>query len=321
MHTAAQLHELYETKYTLSTFPHHPRGLYDPVKHIMSIKGKRIRPILALMACEMFGGEAEDALDAAFAVEVFHNFTLVHDDIMDAADLRRGAPTVHKVYGLNKAILGGDVMFSYAYKHMLRLPLEHQYAVMQTFNKAAIEIFEGQQMDMDFETRLDVEVDEYMQMIEFKTSVLLAAALKMGAILGGANEEQQEHIYQFGLKLGLSFQIKDDYLDAFGGEKVGKTVGGDIIQNKKTFLLIHALNKTAGADKERLLQLLEEKDAAVKVPAVKALFESSGVKAYTLEHISKLYHDSLAHLEMVDVPDEQKSMLHELAKSIHEREF
>lgn len=322
MTSAAELNELYESRFSPETFGSYPPGLYDPVKHIMSIKGKRIRPMLVLLACDLFGGSPEEALDAAFAVEVFHNFTLVHDDIMDEADLRRGQPTVHKVYGLNKAILAGDVMFSYAFKHLLKLPIYCQSSAMTVFNKAAIEIFEGQQMDMDFESRMDVPETDYLKMIEYKTSVLLAAALQMGSLIAGAPDSDQEKIYQFGLNLGLSFQIKDDYLDAFGAsDKVGKKEGGDIIQNKKTFLLITALNKAEGKDKEELLALLNEKDAQKKVSGVKALMEKLDVTGITLRKTDELYEKSLASLRAIEMPEENKQALLTLAKGIHEREF
>ncbi|HLP19266.1 MAG TPA: polyprenyl synthetase family protein [Chitinophagales bacterium] len=232
MQTPKQLAELYENFYQKNSFNYDPNGLYEPVRHIMNIPGKRIRPMLLLMACDMFGGNLQEALNAAFAMEVFHNFTLVHDDVMDNADIRRGVPTVHIKYGLNEAILAGDVMLSYGYKYLLNIQEPNTAGAMRLFTKTSIEIFEGQQLDLDFEKRLDVTVDEYLKMIEFKTSVLLAASLQIGALVAGASKEDQEKLYEFGLNLGLSFQIKDDWLDTFGeGEKVGKKIGGDIIQN------------------------------------------------------------------------------------------
>ena len=236
MHSPAQLLEMYEQKFS-NTFNNNPTSLYQPVNHIMSIKGKRIRPLLLLIANDMFGGNVQQALFPAYAMEVFHNFTLVHDDIMDNADIRRGEPTVHKKYGLNAGILAGDVMLAYTYKYLTDIPVAYVQPVLQLFNKTAIEIFEGQQTDIDFESRNDVAEAEYLKMIEYKTSVLLACSLQTGAILAGASLPNQQLVYDFGLNLGLSFQIKDDYLDSFGeSAKVGKRIGGDILQNKKTLL-------------------------------------------------------------------------------------
>ena len=237
MHSLSQLSALYNEKFGINNFHQNPTGLYKPVNHIMNIPGKRIRPLLLLMGCDLFGGDVKQALNPAFAVEVFHNFTLVHDDIMDNADIRRGVPTVHKLYGTNAGILAGDVMLAYAYRYLTDVSPQFVAGLIAVFNKTAIEIFEGQQMDMDFETRTDVTEAEYLKMIEFKTSVLLGCCLQLGAVLGNATPADQELLYEFGLKLGLSFQIMDDYLDTFGeAAKVGKRIGGDIIQNKKTYL-------------------------------------------------------------------------------------
>ena len=322
MQNPTQLAELYEQFNLQNGFNCAPNGLYEPVRHIMSIPGKRIRPMLLLMACDMFNGNLQEGLNAAFAVEVFHNFSLVHDDVMDNADIRRGMPTVHKKYGLNEAILAGDVMLSHAYKYLLNISATHLKEALQLFTKTSIEIVEGQQMDMDFEKRLDVTVDEYLKMIEFKTSVLLAASLQIGAVVAGAAAQDQKKLYEFGLNLGLSFQIKDDWLDTFGeGEKVGKKIGGDIIQNKKTFLLITALNDATGEQKKQLLALFQEKDDAKKVTGVMQLFDVLGISNKTENKINELYEKSLNSLRSVNLPDEKKQPLLALAEKIHNRDY
>jgi len=322
MQTPQQLAELYEQFYQQNSFNYDPNGLYEPVRHIMNIQGKRIRPMLLLMACDMFDGNLNEALHPAFAMEVFHNFTLVHDDVMDNADIRRGVPTVHKKYGLNEAILAGDVMLSYGYKYLLNISEKHLKNSLNLFTKTAIEIFEGQQLDLDFEKRLDVTVDEYLKMIEFKTSVLLAASLQTGALIAGAGAEDQKKLYEFGLNLGLSFQIKDDWLDTFGeGEKVGKKIGGDIIQNKKTFLLITALNDANEEQRKELSALFQEKDETKKVAGVMALFSALNISAKTESKINELYQKSLDSLRSVILPDEKKQPLLGLAEKIHNRDY
>ncbi len=322
MQTPQQLAELYEQFYQQNSFNYDPNGLYEPVRHIMNIQGKRIRPMLLLMACDMFDGNLNEALHPAFAMEVFHNFTLVHDDVMDNADIRRGVPTVHKKYGLNEAILAGDVMLSYGYKYLLNISEKHLKNSLNLFTKTAIEIFEGQQLDLDFEKRLDVTVDEYLKMIEFKTSVLLAASLQTGALIAGAGAEDQKKLYEFGLNLGLSFQIKDDWLDTFGeGEKVGKKIGGDIIQNKKTFLLITALNDANEEQRKELSALFQEKDETKKVAGVMQLFAALNISQKTESRIDELYEKSLNSLRSVNLPDEKKKPLLALAEKIHNRDY
>lgn len=319
MYTAEELIDLYEKTFTESSFNKQPTALYEPVNHIMGMKGKRIRPLLVLMANQSFGGSVGDALNPAFAMEVFHNFTLVHDDIMDAADIRRGEPTVHIKYGMNAGILAGDVMLAYAYKHLCTVPHTQLPALLDIFNKTAIEIFEGQQMDMDFEQRIDVGETEYLKMIEYKTSVLLACSLQIGAMLAGATEADQKLVYEFGLNLGLSFQIKDDYLDAFGeAEKVGKRIGGDILNNKKTYLFVSALNSSYRND---LLALLDEKDENKKIAEVKSLLEVSGAKQKTLDKAEELYKLSQQSLQKVSLTDEAKRPLAKLAELINNRQF
>lgn len=310
-------------KYAASNaFPNEPKGIYDGVRHIMNIKGKRIRPLLALHACDIFEGNIDKALGAAHAVEVFHNFTLVHDDIMDNASVRRGVKTVHEVFGNNAAILSGDVMLSYAYQYLVENNEGCIMDLLQVFNKTGIEVMEGQQLDVDFERRLDVTEDEYLQMIKYKTSVLLACSVKLGAIIAGAGKEDQENIYQFGLNLGLAFQIKDDYLDTFGeAATVGKRIGGDILNNKKTLLLITALSKANGSDKEDLIALFNEKNEEVKIANTKALFNKLGVKEYAEQKMQTLFTTSLEYLEKVKADSDRKKNLAQFAEKVYFREF
>lgn len=322
MYSPNELLSLYEQKFSTTNFNENPTNLYDPVKHIMGIKGKRIRPLLLLMSCDMHGGDVKAGLNPSFAMEVFHNFTLVHDDIMDNADIRRGVPTVHKLFGLNAGILAGDVMLAYAYKYLTDVNPRFVPDLLKVFNKTAIEIFEGQQMDIDFEKRIDVTEEEYLKMIEFKTSVLMACSLQIGALLAGADEANQKAVYDFGLYLGLSFQIKDDYLDTFGeSEKVGKKIGGDILQNKKTHLLITALNTAKGKQKDELLALLENNSGDEKVAGVKRIFEELGVKQTTEKRIEELYDKAIASLQAISIDEQRKAPMLALARSIHDREF
>jgi geranylgeranyl diphosphate synthase type II len=322
MSLAVDLNSLYEQTFNSNNFNSSPTGLYEPVNHIMGIKGKRIRPLLVLMGCQLFGGEVERALKPAFAMEVFHNFTLVHDDIMDQADLRRGVPTVHKKYGVNAGILAGDVMLAYAYKYLCSVPPNYIPLLMDAFSKTAIEIFEGQQIDMDFEKRLDVTEKEYLKMIEYKTSVLLACSVQIGAILADASVESQALIYEFGLNLGISFQIKDDYLDTFGeGAKVGKRIGGDILQNKKTYLFISALNSADAQQRQELIRLLDEADLEKKIAEVKQIFEATGARQQALKKAEELYNVAINSLQKISLPDNKKQPLMELAQMLNTREY
>ena len=322
MYSVEKLTELYEQNFPAEIFTGEPQGLYDPVKHIMSMGGKRIRPLLCLMSADMFGENPLDAMHPAFGIEVFHNFTLVHDDIMDNADIRRGKPAVHALYGINKGILSGDVMFAYAYKHVAMVPAAVLPDIFDVFNKTAIEIFEGQQSDMDFETRSDVQESEYLRMIEFKTSVLLGCALKAGAIIGGASHADRDAAYRFVINLGLSFQIKDDFLDTFGeAAKVGKRIGGDILNNKKTYLYIKTAEMASANDKETLRAMLGETDEEKKIAVVKEIMERSGAKKNTEEKIEALYHEALKNLDEISVPEARKAPLRELAERINKRDY
>jgi geranylgeranyl diphosphate synthase type II len=299
-----------------------PKSLYEPADYILSLGGKRLRPVLALLACSLYA-DPNKAINQALAVEVFHNFTLVHDDIMDEAPLRRGRETVHKKWSLNTAILSGDVMLIKAYQLLANCEASLLPKLLEAFNKMAVEVCEGQQMDMDFETRDNVEEEEYIRMIQLKTSVLLGCSLKMGALVGGASEEDAENLYQFGLKLGTSFQIKDDWLDCFGDpEKFGKQVGGDIIANKKTLLLIKALKKAEGEDEVELKTWLagSQQKAEEKVNAVKALYKKLGVDEFAKSEIDRFYQDARTHLGALSISTEAKKPLYTFARWLYERE-
>lgn len=304
------------------SFNSHPKKLHDSVQHIMQMKSKRIRPLLALYAAEAFDGDAETGLGAAAAVEVFHNFTLVHDDIIDNADLRRGNPSVHVVYGVNQAIVTGDAMIPYAYNFLLHCPESSLKSVLTIFNKAAKEVMEGQQLDIDFEDQLNVQEDEYMVMIRDKTSVLLGASLQMGAACAGASEADQKLIYSFGVNLGLAFQIMDDLLDTYGeGEKVGKKIGGDILNNKKTFLMISALNQADESRKKDMIALFDEKNDEVKIKAMIEHFDALDVEKITRDKMESLYQKALSDLDAISLPDERKQGLRELASAVYNRDF
>ncbi len=302
-------------------FPGEPATLYEPNEYFLKIGGKRIRPVLCLMGNELFAEITADAWEMATSIELFHNFTLIHDDIMDKAPLRRGAETVAKKYGDNTAILAGDVMLIAAYELMNNVNLAVIRQVQRLFNATAKEVCEGQQYDMDYEKRDDVSLNEYLRMIELKTSVLLAASLKMGAILGGAGERNQNLIYEYGRKLGLAYQVQDDYLDAFGDpSKFGKQPGGDILANKKTFLLIHALEKSNPQQKKELLRLLKEEDEQ-KVEKVLQLFHECKVGDWALQLKNRFLDEALGHLDDIAVLSGRKEPLRQLTQFFVQREY
>lgn len=298
-------------------------SLYAPVNYILSIGGKRTRPALLLMATDLFDGDSNEAINCALAVEVFHNFTLLHDDIMDHAPLRRGNVTVHERWGINEAILSGDVMMVQAVQLMMQCPDGVLRDVLEVFNVTAVEVCEGQQMDMDFEKRSDVSIAEYIKMIELKTSALLAGAMKIGALIGGATKVDAELIYEFGRNLGISFQIKDDILDVYGDqEKFGKQVGGDIIENKKTYLMLNALALAEGNIKESLVEWIskEKFEAATKVSAVKEIYNTLEVREHTEAVMNKYYESAISNLGAMSLSEEKKAPLFTLARQLFERE-
>jgi geranylgeranyl diphosphate synthase, type II len=302
-------------------FPAEPASLYQPNEYFLKLGGKRIRPVLCLMGNELFDEIKEDAWHAATAIELFHNFTLIHDDIMDKAPLRRGMATVHSKYGENTALLAGDVMLVTAYEHLNMIGGAYLQTILRLFNATAKEVCEGQQYDMDFEKSETVRFDEYLKMIELKTSVALAASLKTGAILGGAGERNQNLLYEFGKKLGIAFQVQDDYLDAFGDpEKFGKQVGGDILANKKTFLMIHALEAASPSQKKELQHLLQANITA-KVEKVLQIFQDCKADEWVLQVKNKYLDEAMSHLEDIAVLSKRKAPLKELAHFLVKREY
>jgi geranylgeranyl diphosphate synthase type II len=302
-----------------------PAGLYDPVHYILELGGKRLRPLLTLMSAKMYGAQVQDALDAAVAVEVFHNFTLLHDDIMDAAELRRGQATVHKKWNINTGILSGDAMLIMAYRLFEGFDREQFFQLHKVFSKTALEVCEGQQYDVDFETRDDVTVSEYLLMIQLKTSVLVGCALQMGAIIAGVDKKEQELIYNYGIHLGLAFQLMDDYLDAFGDPATfGKEVGGDIRENKKTYLFLRSIeNEDCATELKEWFALdhqeMNEDQIEEKKEIVKIFFEESGGAAATLEAIKDYTDKALTIVEQLSISDENKKELHDFSVDLMSR--
>lgn len=296
-----------------------PLNLYTPITYILGLGGKRLRPTLVLMATEVFGTDYRKALDAALAIEVFHNFSLVHDDIMDDAPLRRGKETVHEKWDVNTGILSGDAMLINAYQLFENYDGQMFRNLAQLFSKTAIEVCEGQQYDVDFETRDDVTQLEYLKMIEYKTAVLVAAALKMGAIIAEAPEEQQQNIYDFGRYLGIAFQLQDDYLDAFGDpETFGKQVGGDIIENKKTYLYLKAMELGSAEQKKALSDMfsIHPDDPSGKIEQIKKIFRQTGAAGETTTAIETYTQKAFEVLEKLAVSDEKKEILEKFGKGL-----
>ncbi|WP_203257555.1 polyprenyl synthetase family protein [Hyunsoonleella ulvae] len=291
-----------------------PQNLYKPIDYILSLGGKRLRPVLTLMSTDIFNGGYKKALDAALSIEVFHNFSLVHDDIMDDAPLRRGEQTVHEKWDINTGILSGDAMLIMAYQLFENYEPKTFRELAKLFSKTALEVCEGQQYDVDFETRNNVTIPEYLKMIEYKTAVLVGAAMKMGAIVAGASEADQHHIYEFGRNLGIAFQLQDDYLDAFGNPKTfGKQVGGDIIENKKTYLYLKTLEFGNDTERERLehLYTTDTADAEEKIVAVKGLFTSTGAAQATKTAVEDYTTKAFSVLDTLNISDDRKQILKE----------
>ena len=300
-----------------------PASLYDPIRYVLSLGGKRIRPVLMLLGYNLFKEKPEDILMPALGLETYHNYTLLHDDLMDNADVRRGQPTVHKKWDDNTAILSGDSMLVLAYQRVAACDAAHLPEVLELFTETALEIGEGQQYDMDFETRNDVTEDEYIEMIRLKTSVLLACALKMGAILGDASQEDADLLYQFGEKIGLAFQLQDDLLDVYGDPKVfGKAIGGDITSNKKTYMLINALNRANAAQHAELTRWIDAKtfDREEKVAAVTKLYNEIGIRQLCEERINYYFEQGCQYLDRVSVPEERKTILRQYIAQMMNRQ-
>ncbi len=332
MHSFKELSVIFEEKFTKRHFPTEPKNLYDAAQYLLTLGGKRVRPVMCLMGNELFGKINPDAFHVAAAIELFHNFTLVHDDIMDKATLRRGVQTVHEKYGEPTALLAGDVMLIGAYEYLNKVTNEFNRKVLSLFNVMARQVCEGQQLDMEFaqiesnkvnstESDIDVNFDDYVKMIELKTSVLLGASLRAGALLGGAGLGNQDLLYEFGKNLGIAFQVQDDYLDAFGDpEKFGKKPGGDILANKKTFLLIHAL-EAGGASQINELRELMKRDDANKVQRVLQIYTACNVQDWALELKQKFMSAAMENLEDTAVIFSRKKQLEELAYYLLNREM
>lgn len=324
MKTLSQLHQIFNNYLEENRFHGVPPELYIPVDYIMDLGGKRLRPVLLLMAYNLFRDDVENALPAAYSIEIFHNFSLVHDDIMDMAPLRRGHSALHVKYGINTGILSGDVMLIYAYQYLLKTRNEKRLVELITFfNDMAIAVCEGQQFDMNFEKKAVVSIPEYLKMTGLKTAALLAGAMKMGAIIADAPEKDTQLIYDFGKNTGIAFQLQDDLLDTYGDpRKFGKKEGGDIVQNKKTFLLLRALEIADDETKKNLLQLMSSTgdDDVVKISAVKKIFDQLNVRAeaerVTAQYLKKAYEA----LDALSVPEEKKQPLRELTTILLERE-
>jgi geranylgeranyl diphosphate synthase type II len=299
-----------------------PKGLYEPIEYILGLGGKRLRPVLTLMTADIFNGDYKKALNAALSVEVFHNFSLVHDDIMDDAPLRRGEKTVHEKWDINTGILSGDAMLIMAYQLFENYESTTFQSLAKLFGKTALEVCEGQQYDVDFETRNDVTIPEYLKMIEYKTAVLVGAAMKMGAIVAHASEDDQNNIYEFGRNLGIAFQLQDDYLDAFGDPKTfGKQVGGDIIENKKTYLYLKALEFSNESDRLELSQLFESNPENVntKIELAKQFFVSTGSAQATKEAIEEFTKQAFSGLEALNISEDKKHLLKTFGNNLMNR--
>ncbi len=323
MYTAEQYREEFVSYLESRIKPREPSNLYAPISYILGLGGKRLRPVLTLMTAEVFGADSSKALNAALAVEIFHNFSLVHDDIMDAAPLRRGQMTVHEKWDLNTGILSGDAMLILAYQLFESYDDLTFRSLAQLFSKTALEVCEGQQYDIDFASRNDVTIAEYLKMISYKTAVLVAAAMKMGAIIAGASGKSQQGIYTFGLNLGIAFQLQDDYLDVFGDPKAfGKQLGGDIIENKKTFLFLKALELATVGQKEQLQQLFvtQPQDPLYKVQMVKAIFRDSGAARRTKEEIATYTEKAFSILEVLEIAQANKDSLRAFGEQLMGRE-
>lgn len=323
MKKLTDLQELINTEINQLNFPLYPADLYEPIKYILSLGGKRMRPALLLMACDLFGGDAKKAISPALAIEVFHNFTLMHDDIMDNAPLRRGKETVHEKWNKNVAILSGDVMLVESYKLIMQVDDHLLRQVLNIFNETAVGVCEGQQTDMQFETRNDVHIDEYINMIRLKTAVLLGGALKIGAILGGAENADANLLQTFGEQLGIAFQLQDDILDVYGNpEKFGKQVGGDILSNKKTFLLIKALelaDTTQAAELEKWFSG-DHFEAKEKIGAVTAIYDQLDIRRHAWEAMRTYSDKAFAALDAISLPATHKQYLRDFADGLMVRE-
>ena len=324
MKSIEEIQYLINNKIAEIDFHKQPYELYEPIVYTLSLGGKRLRPALCLLACDMFEGNINDAMNPALGIEIFHNFTLLHDDIMDEAPIRRGKESVYKKWNSNIAILSGDTMMALAYDYIMKAPGKVRSEVFSIFNKTAIEVCEGQQYDMNFEKQKDVSIDDYINMIRLKTSVLLAGSLKTGAIIGGASKEDSDNLYRFGENIGIAFQLQDDLLDVYSDtQKFGKQNSGDILTNKKTFLYLKAF-ELAGDKTHETLSGLFKKEAINnndKISGVKEIYEDLNIKSITIKEIEKYYKKGIRYLEKINIPSERKTKLIEFADNLRLREF
>jgi geranylgeranyl diphosphate synthase type II len=300
-----------------------PASLYDPIRYVLSIGGKRVRPVLTLLSYNLYKDDPLSIMPQAIGLETYHNFTLLHDDLMDHADMRRGHETVHKKWDANRAILSGDTMLLQAFERVEQCEPSKLPSVFEVFIQTTLEIGEGQQLDVEFETRNDVTEDEYIEMIRLKTSVLLACACKVGAIMAGASSDDTDNLYRFGEKLGLAFQLQDDLLDVYGDPAVfGKNIGGDITSNKKTYMLINAVNRANPSQREQLMKWIAAKefDRNEKVKAVTELYNEIGIRELCEQKIEEYYQESLVYLAKINVPDERKAELKAYAAEMMKRQ-
>jgi geranylgeranyl diphosphate synthase type II len=323
MHSLEDLQAIIQKKIDGFCRKNGEESILQPVNYILQLGGKRIRPLLTLLSADLFNDDIEDAVYPAIAMEIFHNFTLMHDDIMDNAPLRRGRPTVHERWNRDVAILSGDAMLIQAYQLIVKTNTSRLPAVLDTFNTTSIEVCKGQQLDMDFQSRNDVSIDEYIEMIRLKTSVLLGGSMKIGAIIAGASAHDQQHIYDFAIDLGISFQLWDDYLDTFGdATKIGKKVGGDILANKKTFLMIQAMQQSNTEQHAMLMNLLEDSQQSErKVELITQLFRDLKLDMLLQQQVDYYYNRALQNLAAIETMIERKSKITALATSLRHREF
>ncbi|RFZ84899.1 polyprenyl synthetase family protein [Mucilaginibacter terrenus] len=321
MRKLENLQALIATSVEKLAYPVYPAELYEPIKYILAIGGKRMRPALLLMACDLFGGDVEAALPPALAIEVFHNFTLMHDDIMDNAPKRRGRATVHEKWNNNVAILSGDVMLIEGYKLMMQVRNDLLHQVLDIFNDTAVGVCEGQQLDMTFETSNNITIAEYINMIRLKTAVVLGGALKIGALIGNADQTDADLLSDFGVNLGIAFQLQDDILDVYGDpEKFGKQVGGDIISNKKTYLLLKA-QELSGSDELNTWLATAQFDAAEKVAAVTAIYNKVDVRRHAEAEMQAYAEKAFTALEKINLPEDSKQYLRDFADGLLVREY
>jgi geranylgeranyl diphosphate synthase type II len=323
MYTYEELLKKFSQALEKEEFTGQPIELYEPIDYMLDLGGKRIRPVLLLMACDAFGGDVDTAMPAATAVELFHNFTLVHDDIMDGAEIRRGKDTIWNIWGEDTAILVGDTMFTMAMEKLVETKHPKIIEIMEAFLTVSREVCEGQQMDMNFEDEDNVTIPDYLTMIRLKTAKLLGAALKIGAILGNASEEDVRNIYEFGIDIGMAFQLKDDLLDVFGNvDKFGKLPGGDILSDKKTFLLLKALDIAGAKDKNTILEYIGEgeDDPEQKIMDITAIYSKLNIDKITITEMERHFERAEYHLDLVKLPDDRKAPLLSLAKKMMYRD-